>query len=77
MFDETQHLVAWNRKFQEILDVPDDIIARRPTFQNTSDTSPSVANMAPMLIRRTRYAASSSKPTSTDALSSARVRTDG
>ena len=28
MFDETQHLVAWNRKFQDILDVPDDIIAR-------------------------------------------------
>jgi GAF domain-containing protein/nitrogen-specific signal transduction histidine kinase len=33
MFDETQHLVAWNRKFQDILDVPDVIIARRPTFQ--------------------------------------------
>ncbi len=32
MFDETQHLVAWNRKFQDILDVPDDIIARRRTF---------------------------------------------
>ena len=32
MFDETQHLVAWNRKFQDILDVPDDIIARRQTF---------------------------------------------
>ena len=32
MFDETQHLVAWNRKFQDILDVPDDIIARRLTF---------------------------------------------
>ena len=28
MFDETQHLVAWNRKFQDILDVPDDILAR-------------------------------------------------
>ena len=28
MFDETQHLVAWNRKFQDILDVPDEIIAR-------------------------------------------------
>jgi two-component system NtrC family sensor kinase len=32
MFDETQRLVAWNRKFQEILDVPDEIIARRQTF---------------------------------------------
>ncbi len=32
MFNETQHLVAWNRKFQDILDVPDDIIARRQTF---------------------------------------------
>src|SRR5207342_3826012 len=32
MFDEAQHLVAWNRKFQDILDVPDDIIARRQTF---------------------------------------------
>jgi two-component system NtrC family sensor kinase len=32
MFDETQHLVAWNRKFQDILDVPDNIIAPRQTF---------------------------------------------
>ena len=32
MFDETQHLVAWNHKFQVILDVPDEIIARRQTF---------------------------------------------
>ncbi len=32
MFNEAQHLVAWNRKFQDILDVPDDIIARRQTF---------------------------------------------
>ena len=28
MFDGTQHLVAWNRKFQDIFDVPDDIIAQ-------------------------------------------------
>ena len=32
MFDESQLLVAWNRNFQDILNVPDDIIARRPTF---------------------------------------------
>jgi PAS domain-containing protein len=32
MFDETQHLVAWNHKFQAILDVPDEVIARRQTF---------------------------------------------
>jgi signal transduction histidine kinase len=32
MFDETQRLVAWNRKFQDTLDVPDDIIARRQTY---------------------------------------------
>jgi signal transduction histidine kinase len=29
MFDETQHLVAWNRKFQDLLEVPNDIIAQR------------------------------------------------
>jgi GAF domain-containing protein/nitrogen-specific signal transduction histidine kinase len=29
MFDGTQTLVAWNRKFQDILEVPDDIIAQR------------------------------------------------
>jgi signal transduction histidine kinase len=32
MFDETQHLVAWNRKFQDILDVPDEIISQRPAY---------------------------------------------
>ena len=29
MFDEMQHLVAWNHKFQDIVDVPDDILARQ------------------------------------------------
>ena len=46
MFDETQHLVAWNRKFQDILDVPDDVIARRQTLSpTTSAIWPSVASI--------------------------------
>jgi PAS domain S-box-containing protein len=32
MFDETPRLVAWNRKFQEILDVPGGLLAGRQTF---------------------------------------------
>ena len=32
MFDEIPRLVAWNRKFQELLGVPDRILAERPTY---------------------------------------------
>jgi signal transduction histidine kinase len=32
LFDETRHLVASNRRFQEMLDVPDDVISARPAF---------------------------------------------
>lgn len=32
LFDETHHLVAWNRRFQNILDVPDDAFVERPSF---------------------------------------------
>ncbi|HXA26055.1 MAG TPA: GAF domain-containing protein [Acetobacteraceae bacterium] len=34
MFDETPRLVAWNRKFQEILDISDNIVAKRETYAN-------------------------------------------
>jgi PAS domain S-box-containing protein len=33
MFDETQHLVAWNRKFQEIFDLPDDLLEQHRTYE--------------------------------------------
>ena len=32
MFDETPRLVAWNRKFQEMFDVPDGILEERRTY---------------------------------------------
>ena len=33
MFDETQHLVAWNRKFQEIFDLPDALLEQHRTYE--------------------------------------------
>jgi signal transduction histidine kinase len=32
LFDETRHLVASNRRFQDMLDVPNDVISARPAF---------------------------------------------
>ena len=32
MFDETPSLVAWNQKFQDILDLPDGVLAERLAF---------------------------------------------
>jgi signal transduction histidine kinase len=33
MFDETQHLAAWNGKFQEIFDLPDVLLGKRCTYE--------------------------------------------
>jgi PAS domain S-box-containing protein len=34
MFDETPRLVAWNHKFQNLLDVPDGVLAERLTYDD-------------------------------------------
>jgi GAF domain-containing protein len=33
MFDETQHLAAWNSKFQEIFDLPDVLLEQHRTYE--------------------------------------------
>jgi GAF domain-containing protein/nitrogen-specific signal transduction histidine kinase len=33
MFDETQYLAAWNRKFQDILDLPDTLLEQHRTYE--------------------------------------------
>ena len=54
MFDASQRLVAWNSKFQEVFDLPDDLLQQHRTYENTSVSSPSVATSERASIRRNR-----------------------
>ena len=46
-FDEAWRLAAWNRNFQEIINLPDSFLPSRAAMPTTSATSPNVASSAP------------------------------
>ena len=62
MFDETPRLVTWNRKFQDIMDLPVACLPRDQRSPTISVTSPSAASMVRRPIQRRRYATASRKP---------------
>ena len=78
MFDETQHLVAWNRKFQDILDVPDEVVGSAADVRRIRPIPrPNAASLARRPTRRSRCAVLSRARGRQSRLMSAPGRMDG
>ena len=75
MFDDELRLAAWNRNFQEILDLPDALLAERPSYADYLPLSRRARRVRHRRYRGGTAAAASKTPTSE--LRFERTRPDG